>query len=287
MGYDAENILVDFFVTPAPKHNTLATHIEYLVDGRRFFGAPDKTQALPKLAPGPHTVKVELVDSYGKRVPGPFNSVERTIIVSPEKSPAPSKSTPGYIQSIPGPATGGRYWISNELKAKDTSERIKQAEASAAGVEVNQETANKLMRHDASPEYNAQNKTDFSFRTEKMDGTQVRKVATGSSSDEEDHASSSSSSQKADTGDDGTIDRIRYRISRGNAPVKTRQTTETLVKVKAVETTDTKVSDMPTSQTAQKGDAKKSTPPSEPKGLNELTSAPEVKKDDPRTTSTN
>lgn len=285
MGYDAENILVDFFVTPAPKLNSLATHVEYLVDGRRFIGAPEKTQALPKLAPGTHTVKVELVDSYGKRVPGPFNSVERTIIVSPDKSPSPSKATPGYIQSLPGPATGGRYWVSNELKAKDTSERIKKAEAATKGVEVSQETANKLMGRDANAANAAQNKTDFSFRTEKMDGTQVRKVAAGLS--ENDKEVSSSSSQKADTGDDGTIDRIRYRISRGNAPIKSRQTTETLVKVKAVETTAT-ATDAPTSPTAKKDQEKKPAPPSEPKAKanTDLTSAPDVKKDDHQTSPT-
>lgn len=219
MGLDAKNILIDFLVTPAPA-GTIApamTQVYYWVDGRRFIGNPDKTQSLPQLSQGMHTIKVELVDRFGKKIPGPFNSVERVIMVSPDKSPLPYDRVDG-IQSIPGPATSGRYWISQEIRDRDLHQRVQEASSNTdqQSTPVTQKTAQGLMDYyDKNPaERRQENPESFSFRTNSMDGTQVRKVTTPTAK-EGDNVNTSS----GDTGDEGRIDRIRQRISQGTAAI--------------------------------------------------------------------
>lgn len=229
MGLDAQDILVDFFVTPAPRGRLqpTTTHVEYRIDGRRFMGDPRKTQSLGALSPGYHTVKIELKDQFGNRVPGPFNLVERTILVSPHKAPAAAGKNPNKIQSIPGAVTGGQYWTSKETKEAETHQRVEQAADATnngAGVPITQETANRLMEAQGQPQ-------DFTFRQDNMDGMQIRKVATPPQQTAEQAAAAAG--QVADSGDEGAIDRIRTRIARGGASTANRATTETLVTVSA------------------------------------------------------
>ncbi len=216
MGYDSEDILIDFLVTPPTTRafDLSRTTVNYWVDGRRFIGNPNETRSLPKLAEGLHTIKVQLLDNNGNIVPGPYNSVERTIMVSPDKSPLPARNVQG-IQSIAGPATAGRYWISKKVWQDDIHQRINEA----------QENEKKQLT--TTDKYSKNFKNNYSFRTNSMDGTQIRKVATPLNDDDanlEDTA--------ADSGDEGKIDRIRHHISRGATSVVTnKNTSNTMVKV--------------------------------------------------------
>src|SRR5690606_19710645 len=70
--------------------------------------------------PGFHRVRIELQNSFGDIVPGPFNSTERVILVSPDsvtKSPSPLHD--GYdglprLDSIKGSMTMGQHWSATE-----------------------------------------------------------------------------------------------------------------------------------------------------------------------------
>lgn len=115
LGVDSADITLIFEVTGVPLSRR-GYRVNWIVDGRRQIAYDCTTQHLRNLAPGFHTVRLELVDERGRIVPGPFNSVERVILLSPDKQPKllqPGEKPPEQptIQSIPGAMTGGRQWV--------------------------------------------------------------------------------------------------------------------------------------------------------------------------------
>ncbi|WP_241738171.1 hypothetical protein [Hymenobacter polaris] len=81
-GNDAKKIMLDFYLvntTLAPDGNKVRATIngsEFMLDQ----WLPYQMEGLPA---GQATIKLELVDSSGKLIPGPYNSVTRTISVEP------------------------------------------------------------------------------------------------------------------------------------------------------------------------------------------------------------
>ena len=114
-GIDAMDIQVNFLVNGACLSRR-GYRVNYYVDGRRYIAYDCTSRNIKGLAPGLHTVRMELVDEKGRRVGGPFNAVERVILLSPEKDPfrvAVGEQPPKQpvITSIHGPATMGAAWI--------------------------------------------------------------------------------------------------------------------------------------------------------------------------------
>ncbi len=85
VGADTERILLDFYLVNtdlAPDGNKVKATIngeEFLLDQ----WAPMFIEGLPM---GANTIKLELLDAQGNAVPGPFNTVERTIELEPASS---------------------------------------------------------------------------------------------------------------------------------------------------------------------------------------------------------
>lgn len=79
-GADAKKVLLDFYLlntTLSPDgNNVIAT-----IDGQEFTLEEWAPYGIEGLTPGEHTVKLELVDNSGKLIPGPLNSVTRTITI--------------------------------------------------------------------------------------------------------------------------------------------------------------------------------------------------------------
>ena len=81
-GKDAQKIMLDFYLvntTLAPDGNKVRATIngnEFMLDN----WLPYMMEGLPA---GQATIKLELVDSSGSLIPGPFNTVTRTITVAP------------------------------------------------------------------------------------------------------------------------------------------------------------------------------------------------------------
>lgn len=111
-GIDAADVTLDFMVSSACLSRT-GYRVNYYVDGRRYVMFDCRTTHIKDLAPGKHTVRVELLSMDGHVVPGPFNSVERVIMISPDRLPdrlARGEKAPEQpvITSIHGAMTVGR-----------------------------------------------------------------------------------------------------------------------------------------------------------------------------------
>lgn len=85
-GIDGADVAINFLVSGIVMSKR-GYHVNYYVDGRRYVVYDCNTRHVKGLAPGFHTVKVELVDEKGRLAPGPFNRVERTISIAPDKEP--------------------------------------------------------------------------------------------------------------------------------------------------------------------------------------------------------
>ena len=117
-GIDAADVALDFLVTGGELCPGGWFHVNYYVDGRRFVADTPGPRYLKGLKPGPHKIRMELVDKRGRLIGGPFNSVERTILLSPQKtlvrlepgSEGPAQPT---LQSIPGAMTQGLPWMAS------------------------------------------------------------------------------------------------------------------------------------------------------------------------------
>ncbi len=117
-GIDCADIILNFDVSGAPL-SRYGYRVQYFVDGRRYLAHTKESRHLTGLAPGYHTIRMELVDEKGRLVPGPFNVVERTILLSPEKPlDQPKKREQPYLSSIQGPMTSGRLWVSRQENAE-------------------------------------------------------------------------------------------------------------------------------------------------------------------------
>lgn len=113
IGADATNITLDFLLTNA----ALAPgglQVAYYVGGRRFLIQDNcHIRHIKNLEPGLHRIRIELQDANGDLVPGPFNSGERVIAVSPFAAEGSGVVEADVywnaprIASIPGRATMG------------------------------------------------------------------------------------------------------------------------------------------------------------------------------------
>ncbi|MGC8741411.1 MAG: hypothetical protein ACP5UB_08140 [Candidatus Sumerlaeaceae bacterium] len=143
-GIDCADIVLNFAVSGAP----LSRHgyrVQYYVDGRRYIMSRQESVHLRGLKGGYHTIRMELIDERGRVVPGPFNAVQRTILLSPEKElEAPQHGKHPVLQSLQGPMTGGRMWVARaepevtgagkEQQARSGSSKISVAVAKAKGI---------------------------------------------------------------------------------------------------------------------------------------------------------
>ncbi|UOG74710.1 hypothetical protein MTX78_21650 [Hymenobacter tibetensis] len=81
-GKDTQKVMLDFYLV----NTTIepgGTQVRATINGNEFMldqWAPYMMEGLPM---GENTVKLELVDSSGKLIPGPFNSVTRTFSLQP------------------------------------------------------------------------------------------------------------------------------------------------------------------------------------------------------------
>jgi hypothetical protein len=81
-GKDTQKVMLDFYLV----NTTIepgGTQVRATINGNEFMldqWAPYMMEGLPM---GENTVKLELVDSNGKLIPGPFNSVTRTFSLQP------------------------------------------------------------------------------------------------------------------------------------------------------------------------------------------------------------
>ncbi|MGI4864100.1 MAG: hypothetical protein ACRYFZ_09270 [Janthinobacterium lividum] len=81
-GNDAKKIMLDFYLvntTLSPDGNKVRASI----NGTEFMLTNWLPYMMEGLPAGQATIKLELVDSSGKLIPGPYNSVTRTITVAP------------------------------------------------------------------------------------------------------------------------------------------------------------------------------------------------------------
>jgi hypothetical protein len=115
--------------------------VQIFMDGRRQLANGCMTHHFKDLGAGFHRVRLELVDYRGNRVEGPFNAVERVILLSPEKAlprlkagAKPPKQP--ELASIPGAMTMGRPWVSMvEKQAPPPRAATRKAEDSVTVVE--------------------------------------------------------------------------------------------------------------------------------------------------------
>ncbi|MFS4469361.1 hypothetical protein [Maribacter sp. 2210JD10-5] len=79
-GADTENLLLDFFVL----NTTLSedgNKVRATINGEEFMISDWVPHVVKGLPMGEVTVQLELIDSAGKLIPGPFNKVNRTVIL--------------------------------------------------------------------------------------------------------------------------------------------------------------------------------------------------------------
>ena len=81
VGKDTANVLLDFYLVNtdlSPDGNK----VKATINGNEFILTKWTGYGLSGLRMGENTIKLELVDKDGKLIPGPYNSVERTIKLS-------------------------------------------------------------------------------------------------------------------------------------------------------------------------------------------------------------
>ena len=77
-GKDTENLLLDFFVL----NTTLSengTKVRATINEKEFIITEWAPQVIKGLQKGEVSIKLELIDAEGNLIPGPFNSVDRTV----------------------------------------------------------------------------------------------------------------------------------------------------------------------------------------------------------------
>jgi hypothetical protein len=146
VGIDAGDISLDYLLSNVcltPQGNK----ITYYVDGRRFFVTDMNPRHLTGLTPGFHTIRIELQDQFGDLIEGPFNSVERTILVSPDRTtPTPGKQDEypqlPKIQSIKGAMTMGMAWKVEDAPKPMTRQQIAESTKLTVKTSTSEKTAN-------------------------------------------------------------------------------------------------------------------------------------------------
>ena len=84
-GKDTENLLLDFFVL-----NTMLSEegnkVRATINGEEFMISEWAPYVIKGLPMGEVTIKLELIDTEGNLIEGPFNEVTRTVTLTPETS---------------------------------------------------------------------------------------------------------------------------------------------------------------------------------------------------------
>ena len=79
-GKDADNLLLDFFVLNTRLSET-GNKVRATINGKAFLITEWEPQVIRGLPKGEVTILLELLDAHGKLIPGPFNSVTRSVIL--------------------------------------------------------------------------------------------------------------------------------------------------------------------------------------------------------------
>jgi hypothetical protein len=80
-GKDTENLLLDFFVLNTELSEN-GNKVKATINGEEFMITEWAPQVINGLELGEVTIKLELLDADGNPVPGPFNTVERTVTLA-------------------------------------------------------------------------------------------------------------------------------------------------------------------------------------------------------------
>lgn len=83
VGKDTENMLLDFFVLNTELSET-GNKVKATINGEEFTITQWVPHVVTGLPMGEVTIKLELVDAEGTMIPGPFNTVERTVTLKAE-----------------------------------------------------------------------------------------------------------------------------------------------------------------------------------------------------------
>ena len=81
---ESQLILLDFYLINTELSGT-GNKVRATIDGIEFILPKWAPYAIEGLTAGERIIKLELIDSEGKTVPGPFNKIERTIILEASK----------------------------------------------------------------------------------------------------------------------------------------------------------------------------------------------------------
>lgn len=77
-GADTENLLLDFYLVNTELSET-GNKVRATINGKEFMITSWEPYAIQGLPMGEVTIKLELLDSEGNQIEGPFNNVERTV----------------------------------------------------------------------------------------------------------------------------------------------------------------------------------------------------------------
>ncbi|MEM1003187.1 MAG: hypothetical protein AAGH46_11110, partial [Bacteroidota bacterium] len=80
-GADTENLLLDFFVLNTELSES-GNKVKATINGEEFMITEWVPQVINGLEMGEVSIKLELIDANGNQVPGPFNTVERTVTLT-------------------------------------------------------------------------------------------------------------------------------------------------------------------------------------------------------------
>ncbi|MEM7675028.1 MAG: phosphopeptide-binding protein [Myxococcota bacterium] len=80
-GADAKRVMLDFYLVNADLSES-GMKVRATVNGSEFMLTKWAPYVLEGLPMGENKIKLELIDASGKAVPGPFNTVERTVTLS-------------------------------------------------------------------------------------------------------------------------------------------------------------------------------------------------------------
>lgn len=79
-GEDTKQVLLDFFVLNTTLSQSISK-VRATINGEEFIITEWVPHVMKNLPMGEVTIKLELLDNYNKLIPGPFNSVTRTIML--------------------------------------------------------------------------------------------------------------------------------------------------------------------------------------------------------------
>lgn len=87
VGKDADYLMLDFFVLNTELSET-GNKVRATVNGQEMLFTKWEPYIMKGLPKGEVTIKLELIDAEGNVIPGPFNTVERTVTLKAEEAPA-------------------------------------------------------------------------------------------------------------------------------------------------------------------------------------------------------